>query len=342
MSSDRKGRVLAKRYQLVEVAGEGGMATVWRALTLGAQGFQRPVAIKRIRSVLSRDPLFIEMFVEEARVGSGLDHPNIVQIHDFGRDEDGEHFLVMEWVEGLDLRRWSRSHKIAGWHAPWHLVTAIAMESLRGLHAAHQRTTPEGAHAPAYHRDVTPGNVLLGINGAVKLADFGLSRAMDRARITQPQMLKGKLAYLAPELIEDAMPSAQSDLFSLGAVLWEVLTGRSLFHGRNDVETLEKVAACHVPDLAALRPDLPPELSAAIHRSLAREPGARFPAAQDMARALAQLLKRVAEPTDAEPIGASVALARHRLGVADDEPMDPETRRARNAALLAPPDDRDD
>ncbi len=142
--ADTPGTMLAGRYQLVEQAGEGGMATVWRALTRGAAGFLRPVAVKRIRPELAVDPSFVAMFVEEARVGADLTHPNVVQIHDFGEDEHGHHFLVMEWVEGVDLRRWSQSYIKAGWHAPWHLVAAIGIEALRGLGAAHGRTDPWG------------------------------------------------------------------------------------------------------------------------------------------------------------------------------------------------------
>lgn len=314
--TDAAGNVLAGRYQLVEKSGQGGMASVWRAVTRGAAGFIRPVAVKRILGSLSHNPEFVQMFVEEARVGATLDHPNVVQIHDFGTDALGAHYLVMEWVEGVDLGRWSSSYKEAGWHAPWHLTAAIGIESLRGLHAAHERTDPWGNAAPTYHRDVTPGNVLIGLNGIVKIADFGLARAMDRAKITRPEMVKGKTAYVAPEMLDDGMEaSAQSDLFSLGVVLWEVLAGRPLFKAANDVESLRNVVRCEVPPLDAIRPDLPDAFVTVIHRALARRPHDRYDSARDMLRALARVLRRVAEPTDAAPLGQSVALARERLGL---------------------------
>lgn len=312
---DEEGRVLAGRYQLVERAGEGGMADVWRAVTRGAAGFIRPVGVKRIKGALSHNPEFVQMFVEEARVGATLDHPNVVQLHDFGTDEWGSYYLVMEWVEGVDLDRWSRSFLDAGWHAPWHLTTAIGIEALRGLHAAHERTDPWGAPAPAYHRDVTPGNVLIGLNGIVKLADFGLARAMDRAKITRPEHVKGKVAYIAPEMIDDQEPSPQTDLFSLGVVIWEVLAGRRLFRKKTDLDTLKAVMACDVPRLDTTRPDLPSDLVQAVHKALERDPKKRFKSARQMARALARVLRRVAEPTDAEPLGESVATARERLGL---------------------------
>lgn len=312
---DAAGRVLAGRYQLVERSGEGGMADVWRAVTRGTAGFIRPVAIKRIKPSLSHDPEFVQMFVEEARVGATLDHPNVVSLHDFGTDEWGSYYLVMEWVEGVDLGRWSSSYVDAGWHTPWHLTAAIGIEALRGLHAAHERTDPWGQKAPAYHRDVTPGNVLIGLNGIVKLADFGLARAMDRAKITRPEHVKGKVAYLAPEMVDDSEPSPQSDLFSLGVVLWEVLAGQRLFRRDKDLDTLKAVMACEVPPLSETRPDLPADLVSAVHRALERKPEARFKNARQMARALARVLRRVAEPTDAEPLGESVATARERLGM---------------------------
>lgn len=316
--NDESGTVLGRRYQLVERAGEGGMAIVWRAVTRGVAGFIRPVAVKRIRTGLSHNPEFVQMFVEEARVGATLDHPNIVQLHDFGLDDWGNHYLVMEWVEGVNLEQWARAHGKAGWHTPWHLTAAIGIEALRGLHAAHVRTDPYGEPAPTFHRDVTPGNILVGLNGIVKLADFGLARAMDRAKITRPEMVKGKVAYVSPETLDDSgdnEPTARSDLFMLGVVLWETLAGRRLFKKDNDIDSLHAVLACHVPPLASIRPDIPEELTKAIERALQREPDERFTSAQHMARALARVLRRVREPTDAEPLGQSVATARERLGM---------------------------
>jgi len=338
---DAAGRVLAGRYQLVEKSGAGGMAIVWRAVTRGAAGFIRPVAVKRILGGLTHNDEFVQMFVEEARVGASLDHPNVVQLHDFGADERGDYYLVMEWVEGVDLGRWSESYKEAGWHAPWHLTAAIGIESLRGLHAAHGRTDPWGNSVPTYHRDVTPGNVLIGLNGIVKLADFGLARAMDRARITRPEMVKGKTAYVAPELIDDGLEaSAQSDIFSLGIVLWEILAGRNLFKAKTDIQSLRNIVACQVPPLSDIRPDLPPALIEAIERALQRDPRRRWGSAREMVRALARVLRRVAEPTDAEPLGESVRTARERLGMPPrDLPPDELVPLKRQRPPLLTPED---
>jgi serine/threonine protein kinase len=342
------GPLLGGRYQLVEPAGQGGMAVVWRGLVRGAAGFHRPVAVKQIHRRVAADPGFVGMFVEEARVGADLDHPNVVQIHDFGL-EDRVPYLVLEWVEGVDLLRWSKSYVAAGWHAPWHLVAAIGIEVCKGLHAAHTRADPWGTPAPTYHRDVTPGNVLVGLNGHVKVADFGLARAMDRGSVTAPNVVKGKVGYLAPEMFDGASASVQSDLYGVGIVLWEVLAGQPLYRGRTDLETLRRVRRGEVPSLSGVRPDAPSALRDLVHRCLAKDPKDRFDSARQVARELAQQLRRVAEPTDDAVLGETVALARRRLGMPARSrppealrnsmaPLEKRTRR-RTKDLLAPPAD---
>ncbi len=316
MRRDKPGKVIAGRYELLEPAGEGGMAVVWRALTRGAGQFARPVAVKRIHAAKGGDQSFVRLFEEEARVGAGLAHPNIVQIVDFGVDDDGDYYLVMEWVEGLDLHQWVRSHPAAIRQTPWPLVTAIGMEVLRGLSAAHERTDERGELVPVYHRDVSPSNVLLGTNGTVKLTDFGLARAMDRASMTRPNVIKGKLAYCAPELVAGAKVSAQSDIFALGVVLWEALAQQRLFTGKNDLEVLLSVRKGEVQPLSELRTDIPAALELAVQQALDPEPSARFESAKAMARALASILRDHPEPVDAEPLGRSVRDARERLGLA--------------------------
>ncbi|MCC6748121.1 MAG: serine/threonine protein kinase [Deltaproteobacteria bacterium] len=320
---DRPGAVIAGKYELLELAGRGGMATVWRAVTLGAAGFRRPVAVKRILSTLIGSRDFVTLFVEEARVCADLSHPNIVQTHDFGRDEQGMYYLVLEWVEGLDMRRFLYAYEASGLRVPWPILTAITIEVLRALGAAHERIDGRGRPAPVFHRDVNPQNILLGLHGAVKLTDFGLARAMDRARITHPDILKGKLSYMAPEMAFGHPASVQSDLFSVGVVLWETLVGRKLFEGADDVEVVLGVRRAEIPALSSMRKDLPPPFSRIVERSLAREPKDRYASARQMGRELAGLLRRVAEPTDAQVVGQSVAEARRRLQRLP--PVPPET-----------------
>ncbi|MGE0786069.1 MAG: serine/threonine-protein kinase [Sandaracinaceae bacterium] len=320
MRRDKPGKLIAGRYELLEPAGEGGMAVVWRALTRGAGSFARPVAVKRIHAAKGADQHFVRLFEEEARVGADMHHPNIVQIIDFGVDDTGDYYLVMEWIDGLDFHQWVRSYPRGFDLTPWPLVTAIGVEVLRGLAAAHERVTAEGVESPVFHRDVSPSNVLIGTNGSVKLTDFGLARAMDRASMTRPNVIKGKLAYCAPELVTGAKSSAQSDIFAVGVVLWEALAQQRLFTGKNDLEVLLAVRKGDITPLSDLRHDLPAPLWLAIRQSLEPDPAARFESARAMSRALAAILHSHPEPIDAEPIGKSVVQARQRLGMVDQPP----------------------
>ncbi|MEM7435164.1 MAG: serine/threonine-protein kinase [Myxococcota bacterium] len=301
--------LLGGKYEVLELAGEGGMAKVYRGRTHGASGFTRPVAIKRVLAPLSHDPEFLTMFVEEARVVSALAHPNIAQIHDFDRDHAGEYYLVLEWVDGLTLSEWRSALAQEGGGAPWQLVAAIGIEVLRALHAAHSHTDRRGRTTPVFHRDVTPQNVMLSRAGVVKLTDFGLARAMDRHSITKPGFVKGKISYLAPELTYEAAPSAQSDLFSASVVLWETLAGRKMFEGKNPARVIGTIRDMRIPDLASLRKDIPVAFCEILSRGLARRPEDRYPTAHAMGRALARLLREVDTPTEAEAVAASVALA---------------------------------
>ncbi|GAB4516740.1 MAG: hypothetical protein Tsb0020_35360 [Haliangiales bacterium] len=284
------GDRIASRYELETVAGEGGMATVWRARSYGAAGFSRVVAVKEIKSEFGAVQSYIDMFVEEARVGSDLAHPNIVQVYDF-LEYRGGLYLVMEWVEGIDLSDFVLSYTRADQATPWELVAAIGIHAMRGLSAAHSRRRPDGVEAPVIHRDVSPTNILLSTAGTVKITDFGLARARDRAySLTAPGTVKGKLSYLSPEVSYGRAAGPKSDQFSLGSVLWEALTGQQLFVGANDIEIFKRIRACEVPPLAEYRPDIPRDMAAVIHRALARKPAERFPSGAAMVAALTEVL----------------------------------------------------
>jgi len=271
---DGPGTILAGKYELVKVAGTGGMATVWRALQRGPAGFERPVGVKLIRENLAHDPGFVAMFVEEARVSAQLIHPNIVQVYDFGED-GGRYFLVMEWIDGMSLSQLVRIVHDRGAATPWVLVAAVAMEALRGLAAAHERRDPRGQIAPVFHRDVTPQNILLSASGVVKLSDFGLARATDRARMTAPDVIKGKIGYLAPELTRAPDPTPQSDMYSLGATVFHLLTGAPPFEADSPIALILK----HLNEPAAFRrgAQVPDVLRALVLRMLEKDPERRFP-----------------------------------------------------------------
>jgi serine/threonine protein kinase len=308
-ADDAPGRLIAGRYDLVEVLGRGGMATVWRAIQRGPGRFARPVAVKRMLPMLEASPDAVAMFAEEARVGAELSHPNIVAVLDYGTDELGRPYLVSELVRGLDLAAWVETHQRDGRETPWEIVTAIGIEILRALHCAHGRIDSRGQLSPILHRDVTPGNVLLDRSGFVKLGDFGLARATDRERLTRPNIVKGKAAYLAPEIVRGEPPSPQSDLFAVGIVLYEALTGTRLFKGGNEVESALLVREARVPMLGVRRPTLPLRLGQAVHRALERDTNRRFGSALEMLEALRALLRVLPVSTDALFLSRSFAAA---------------------------------
>ena len=308
-------QLFAERYLLKELAGKGGMAEVWRAEQRGAAGFARPVGLKRILPHLASNESFVRMFIEEARVCAQLMHPNIIQIYDFGY-EQGTYFLVMEWVEGLNLARFLQAYDARDLMAPWPIVAAITIECLKALGAAHERVNDEGVAKPVIHRDVTPPNILVGMNGVVKLSDFGLARAMDRARITDPDVIKGKMAYLAPEMTRGADATPQSDIYALAVTMWQALAGRRLFKGDTNAAIFLAARKAEIPPLSELRPDLPGALTQTVEQALAREPEERFDSAHSMRKALTRLLRNSPVTTDAKLIARAVVEARDTLGVA--------------------------
>jgi serine/threonine protein kinase len=341
--------IIDGKYELVELAGEGGMASVWKAAVRGAAGFSRTVAIKKIKQEFRAIRNYTDMFIEEARVGAELAHPNIVQVYDFCADAEGSYYIVMEWVEGMDLGSLVKAYREAGQHMPWPLVVAAGIGTLRGLGAAHERRRPDGTPAPIVHRDVSPHNVLVGTNGVVKLTDFGLARARDRVfSLTAPGTVKGKLSYLSPEVAMGGQATPLSDLFAMGAVLWESLVGERLFDGRSDLEVFKQIRQCLVRPLAPARPDVPPELIAIVNGALTKEPERRFGSASAMAYMLADVLKLAPPGLDPQlALGQAVASVRQRMGVkrnptdADHLPTwkwqgAPHAPQASNAAATSP------
>jgi serine/threonine-protein kinase len=192
---------------------------------------------------------------------------------------------------------------------PWHLVTAIAIETLRALQAAHGRIDERGQPAPVFHRDVNPSNILLSVNGIVKLSDFGVARAADRGSMTDPGVVKGKVSYMSPEMIQGKPASARTDLYAVGIILWEALTQKKLFYGKSLPETAMMVMKGEVPWLGHEREDLPQELVETVHIALAPNPDHRYESALDMLRALCNVLRVHPEPTDSAPLARSVRQA---------------------------------
>jgi serine/threonine-protein kinase len=242
---------------------------------------------------LAVQPQYVAMFVEEARVGSALQSPNISEVHDFVHDR-GNYYMVLEWIDGVDLGSWIKWHVARSEPTRWELVAAVAVGILRGLAAAHERVGPDGLPLPIVHRDVSPHNVLLTTRGVVKLIDFGLALAPDRTQeTTEPGIVKGKMSYLAPEIVTGGRPSPASDQFACGSVLWEALVGRKLFDGETDYEAYCRLRDCMVQPLRPLRPDVPPAFAQIIHRALTASAENRFPSTREMARQIGTALKKV-------------------------------------------------
>lgn len=313
-----KSKLLSRgRVELVDVAGTGGMSTVWRAIVHGSEGFRRTVAAKQMFPILAMQPMYREMFFEEARVGSLLEDPNIPQVYEYlvtGHD----HFIVMEYIEGINLATMIEYHR-EKLHRPmpWELVAAIGVGLMRGLSAAHERRTDDGKPAPIVHRDVSPHNIMISAKGPAKLIDFGLSFARDRrCGDTNPGTAKGKLPYLSPEILGGARPSPLSDQFAAGSVLWEALVGRRLFDDFDRTEAYRKLSRAEVPPLRDLRGDVPRGFIVLIERALQLDPQRRFFSTRDMAKALSDVLKTSTSREDLyATLARSVAKVREDLAL---------------------------
>ncbi len=280
----------------------GGMAEIFRART-ATIGFEKRVCIKRVLPHYLEDDDFVTMFRDEARTAAKLQHANVVQVFDFGEvDDEGavSLFLAMELIEGCDLRRAidaSRKKKI-----PFELgeVVQIGIDVCRGLHHAHS-LQENGKALGVVHRDISPHNILLSRNGEVKVADFGIAKAAERATHTSTGIVKGKVAYMSPEQAEGKAFDHRLDQWATGVVLWELLCGERLFHGENDVTILRKVLNVDVPPPSSLRVDLPLALEEIVLRALQADPADRFADMRHMELALSRFLHSgLVDPTSAE------------------------------------------
>lgn len=262
------------KYYLLNKIALGGMAEIFRAKTVGAEGFEKELVIKRILPHFTEDEAFRSMFIDEARLAARLAHANIVQVFDFDL-QDGMYYIAMEYVEGKDLKKIQDTARKAGRRlTPGQIVWIIA-ESCKGLDYAHKyKHRNEPMHI--VHRDVSPHNIMVSYNGEVKIMDFGIAKAASRYTKTRAGTVKGKCAYMSPEQAKGVELDGRSDMFSLAVVAWELLTDKRLFAGETDFETLSNVLKCEVTPPSSINSEVPPELDEIILKALAKEPEDRY------------------------------------------------------------------
>jgi serine/threonine protein kinase len=286
-------------YLVYERLGAGGMATVHRAIKTGIEGFQRPVALKRLLSQYAGDQEFVRSFVREARLASKLTHPNIAQTFDLGR-VDLTYYIAMELVDGVDLRTVLKHIAYSVGPMPAPIVLALGVQLCDALDYAHNVKDETGRPLGLVHRDVSPSNLLLGRDGVLKMIDFGIAKASTNTHYTASGILKGKFSYMAPESL-DGHTDARSDLFAVGVILHELLTARPLFRGESDFDTLEQVKRLPSPPPSASSPSVPREVDQVVLTALQKNPTQRWQTAGQLRNALASLAAQPAMrvmPTD--------------------------------------------
>jgi serine/threonine-protein kinase len=301
---------MQNRYRVLERLGGGGQAEVFRGISESMQGYKKAVAIKRVLPHLTSNPQFVAMFLDEARLSLFLQHANVVQVFDISRADDGTYFLVMEFVDGCDLKVLiARQQERHIRDIP--LALYIMLEACKGLHYAHTLDHPyTGAPLNIVHRDVSPPNIMLSKNGEVKVVDFGLAKADSQLENTDEGMVKGKFSYLSPEAALGEEIDARTDVFALGIITWEMLARRRLFVGDDPHATIKLVREARVPSLPALDPNISPELDAIVRKALARDRGARFQTAAEYGDALAGFLFQNELKATARDVASAVRAAK--------------------------------
>jgi serine/threonine protein kinase len=305
------------RYQLIATLGHGGMADVYLAVSRGPVGFAKLQVVKRLRPNLAEEPEFLAMFLDEARLAARLNHPNVVQTNEVG-EAGGYYFIAMEYLDGQPLNRiLARSRRMLEPELTLEVLVTIMAEALAGLHYAHNLTDYDGTPLHVVHRDASPHNLFVTYEGQVKLVDFGIAKAANRSVETRAGTLKGKMAYMAPEQARCEAINRRADVFSMGAVLWEVVVGERLWRDPNDMRILDALGTgMPMPSMRSVRPDVPAELDAIATKALAMDPAYRYPTAADMRHDLLGYLERSRQrPTSHEDIGRVVGgLFRDRRG----------------------------
>ncbi len=284
-----KKPTLFGKYLLLERINVGGMAEVFTAKAFGVEGFERILAIKKILPTMAEDEEFITMFIDEARISVELNHANVVRIDELGKHDD-TYFIAMEYVAGRDLRTLLERYRRRKEIMPTAQAVFIASKMCEGLDYAHRKKDARGQDLGIIHRDVSPQNILVSYEGEVKIIDFGIAKAANRSQKTQAGILKGKFGYMSPEQVRGLPIDRRSDVFAVGVILYEMLTGERLFVGESDYSTLEKVRNADVPAPRQFNPNVPAGLEKVMLKALARDPEDRYQWASDLQEDLMRFL----------------------------------------------------
>ncbi|MBX7194657.1 MAG: serine/threonine protein kinase, partial [Sandaracinaceae bacterium] len=288
------------RYELLFRFAAGGMAEVFVARQRGEGGFLRPVAIKRMLPALAEEPKFVEMFLDEARLAAHVQSPYVVSTLDCGKDEEGSPYIVMELVVGVSLSQALRACVEKKRHVPLDVFAEVIAQTSLGLYDAHHARTPTGQPLEIVHRDVSPQNVLVGVDGRARLTDFGVARALERVTRTSTGEVKGKLSYFSPEQARMEAIDQRSDIFALGIVAWETLALERLFSRESPMAALQAILHERIPDVREHNPDVPERVAAVIAKALERDVSRRHANARIFAD---ELRAAVGTPASAAAVG---------------------------------------
>ena len=327
-------------YSLLTKLASGGMATVYVAKKTGVAGFERLVAIKCCHPHLRDDEEFVSMFLDEARLAASIRHPNVVGTLDVS---DGEYlYLVMEYIEGCSLGNLMRHASKTGTTLPPAIAVRVMIDTLLGLHAAHELVDSSGESLGLVHRDVSPQNILIGVDGVSRITDFGIAFASARSTVTQRGRIKGKFSYLSPEQAKSQPVTRRMDVFSAGTVLWEAIAGRGLFRRSDDAATVSAVISGVIPPPSSVNRAIPRALDAVVLKALQRNPDTRFQTAADFAEALERVpldgaTTRAVGAYVQHTFEAGLAERRTLIQKAPEQQRDPSHSPSRPRASLEPP-----
>lgn len=292
------------RYELITLLARGGMAEVYLARMTGIAGFSKQLVIKRILPHLTQDPEFVDMFLQEGRISARLNHPNICQVYELG-EANGDLFLAMEYLEGISFGELiPRLPRGDGYEL--RCAAAVLGQLCEGLHHAHELRDAAGTPTPVIHRDVSPHNLMITVDGVGKLLDFGVCKVLTEGTRTRTGMLKGKLPYMAPEQIRGESVDPRADVFSMGVVLWEALTGERLFQRDSDYQVWRAITEGDIPSITSRRPDLPREIDAVVARALDRTLQRRYPTIRALAAEVHRAAEHAGGPLDHRELAALV------------------------------------